>query len=134
MRSLQVITRGTVVSTGGQITWIGPAEECTSVADSAIVIDAAGKVVLPGLIDSHTHLLFAGSRAAEFEQRLQGVSYQEIAARGGGINATVQAVRRASKEELTGLARPRLQRLLQFGVTTVEGKTGYGLSLAHEIK
>jgi imidazolonepropionase len=98
------------------------------------VLDAIGKVVLPGFIDSHTHLIFAGSREDEFEQRLQGQTYQEIAGRGGGINATVQRVRAASKEELKALARPRLARLLQFGATTVEVKSGYGLTLADEIK
>src|SRR5437667_12880752 len=90
--------------------------------------------VLPGLVDSHTHLVFAGSREDEFEQRLRGLSYQEIAARGGGINATVQRVRQASKDELKALARRRLDRLLSFGVTTVEVKSGYGLNLADEIK
>src|SRR5262249_25541808 len=83
---------------------------------------------------SHTHLLFAGSREDEFEQRLQGLSYQEIAARGGGINATVAHVRRASKQELKDLARRRLRRMLEFGVTTVEVKSGYGLSLRDEPK
>jgi imidazolonepropionase len=97
-------------------------------------IDARGKVVLPGFIDSHTHLIFAGSRVEEFEQRLRGASYAEIAAQGGGILSTVQRVRQASKEELKSLARPRLRRLLQFGVTTVEVKSGYGLSTADEIK
>jgi imidazolonepropionase len=97
-------------------------------------IDAGGKVVLPGFIDSHTHLLFAGSRVDEFEQRLRGASYAEISARGGGILSTVQRVRHASKEQLKELARPRLQRMLQFGVTTVEVKSGYGLTPADEIK
>ena len=89
---------------------------------------------MPGLVDSHTHLVFAGSRADEFEQRLQGQTYQEIAAAGGGINATVRRVRQSSKEELQTLARRRLERLLRFGVTTVEVKSGYGLTLADEIK
>jgi imidazolonepropionase len=90
--------------------------------------------VLPGLIDSHTHLIFAGSREDEFALRLQGKTYQEIAAEGGGINATVRRVRQASTEDLKALARPRLQRMLQFGVTTIEVKSGYGLSLADEVK
>jgi imidazolonepropionase len=100
----------------------------------AEILDAADKVVLPGLIDSHTHLIFAGSREDEFEQRIRGESYQDIAAKGGGINATVRQVRQSTKEELKALARPRLRRILSFGVTTVEVKSGYGLSLADEIK
>src|SRR5207253_5571365 len=88
----------------------------------------------PGFVDSHTHLIFSGTREGEFEQRLQGKTYQEISAQGGGINATVQAVRRSSKEELKALARKRLNRLLRFGVTTVEVKSGYGLTLADELK
>jgi imidazolonepropionase len=98
------------------------------------MIDATGKTVLPGLVDSHTHLVWAGSREAEFEQRLQGRTYQEIAAAGGGINATVSAVRQASKEHLKLGMRRRLERLLRFGVTTVEVKSGYGLNLADEVK
>src|SRR5207249_9944818 len=117
----------------GRIDWVGPTAALPPMPD-AEVLDATGKVVLPGFVDSHTHLIFAGTREDEFEQRLQGLSYQEIAARGGGINATVQRVRAASKEELKALARRRLRRFLAFGVTTVEVKSGYGLTLADELK
>lgn len=125
---------GAIIVDGDRIRWLGPTCELLALPVDAEVIDAAGKVVLPGLIDSHTHLIFAGSREDEFEQRLQGKTYQEIAALGGGINATVRRVRQASKEELKALARPRLQRMLHFGVTTVEVKSGYGLSPADEMK
>jgi len=119
----------------GIIEWLGPAAEMPAVPhEDATWIDARGKVVLPGFVDSHTHLLFAGSRVDEFEQRLRGMSYQEITARGGGILSTVRSVRQTSKEELKNLARPRLQRLLCFGVTTIEVKSGYGLTPADEIK
>ncbi|SUB72483.1 Imidazolonepropionase [Pluralibacter gergoviae] len=97
-------------------------------------VDLGGRLVTPGLIDCHTHLVFAGSRAQEWEQRLNGVSYQQISAAGGGINATVQATRRASEETLLGLAQARLDRLMREGVTTVEIKSGYGLDLASEGK
>jgi len=104
------------------------------VQPGAEIIDASGKIVLPGLIDSHTHLVFAGTRVDEFEQRLRGMTYQEIAAQGGGIQATVQRVRQASRDELKALARRRLDAMLRLGVTTVEVKSGYGLTLADEIK
>ncbi len=129
-----IIPDGAVVIRAGQIEWVGPTSELPPVSSGAEVIDATGKTVLPGLIDSHTHLVFAGSRENEFEQRLLGRTYQEIAAQGGGINATVRLVRQASKEELKVLARGRLDRLLRFGVTTVEVKSGYGLSLEDELK
>ena len=128
------IADGALVCRDGRIDWVGPTADLPPLPPDAEVIDATGQVVLPGFVDSHTHLLFAGSREDEFEQRLQGLSYQEIAARGGGINATVRRVRAASKEELKALARPRLRRLLQLGVTTVEVKSGYGLTLADELK
>jgi imidazolonepropionase len=133
MRELTLIEDGALLIRGSQIAWVGPTADLPQ-EPAAEVIDASGKVVLPGLVDSHTHLIFAGSREGEFEQRLQGRSYQEIAAAGGGINATVRCVRRSSREELKALARPRLQRLLRFGVTTVEVKSGYGLTLADELK
>lgn len=133
LRDPALIADGAVVVRDDHIDWIGPTAQLPPLP-SADVLDATGKVVLPGLIDSHTHLIFAGSRADEFEQRLRGASYQEIAARGGGIAATVRRVRAASRDELKSLARPRLRRLLEFGVTTVEVKSGYGLSPADELK
>lgn len=134
MRDLAVIEDGAVIVRDEHIAWIGPTASLPPLPPNAETIDASGKVVLPGFVDSHTHLIFAGARADEFEQRLQGASYQETAARGGGINATVQRVRKASKEELKALARPRLERFLRFGVTTVEIKSGYGLTVADELK
>ena len=133
-RELGIIANGAVVIREDLIDWIGPTCDLPPLPAEAQVIDAAGTTVLPGFVDSHTHLIFAGTREDEFEQRLQGLTYQEIAARGGGINATVRQVRLSSKEELKRLARRRLDRLLGFGVTTVEVKSGYGLSLADEIK
>jgi imidazolonepropionase len=132
-----LLTDGSLCIRDGIIEWVGPATEMPAVAQNerdVTWIDAHGKVVLPGFIDSHTHLLFAGSRVDEFEQRLQGMTYAEISARGGGILSTVERVRRASKEELKTLARPRLWRMLQLGVTTIEVKSGYGLTPADEIK
>jgi imidazolonepropionase len=134
MRKLAIIENGSVIVRDGRIDWVGPTKDLPPIPPNAEIIDAAGKTVLPGFIDCHTHLVFAGSREDEFEQRLQGKTYQEIAAQGGGINATVQRVRQASKEELKELTRRRLNRLLRFGVTTVEIKSGYGLSLAEELK
>ena len=98
------------------------------------IVDCHGALVTPGLIDCHTHLIFAGSRAGEFEQRLKGVPYQEIAKAGGGILATVRATREATEDELYRLALPRLSGLKQDGVTTVEIKSGYGLTLEDELK
>src|SRR5207244_5192105 len=134
LRQIHLIQTGAVVISDGIIQWVGPTSDLPPIPADAEVINANGKVVLPGFIDSHTHLVFAGARQDEFEQRLQGKTYEAIAAGGGGINATVQQVRRASKEELKAATRRRLQRLLSFGATTVEIKSGYGLNLADELK
>jgi imidazolonepropionase len=134
LRDLRLITDGAAVIEGERIAWTGPTADLPPLPPDAEIIDATGQVVLPGFVDSHTHLIFAGSREDEFEQRLQGLTYQQIAERGGGINATVRRVRTASRDELKSLARPRLRQLLRHGVTTVEVKSGYGLTLADELK
>lgn len=105
-----------------------------AIPDSGKQIDCRGKLVTPGLIDCHTHLIYAGNRANEFEMRLNGVPYQTIAAKGGGILSTVTATRQASEEQLIELALPRLDGLLRSGVTSVEIKSGYGLTLEDELK
>lgn len=133
-RELAILTDAAIHIQDSRITWVGPTANLPPLPPDANVIDATGMTVLPGFVDSHTHLVFAGSREDEFEQRLAGLTYQEIAAQGGGINATVRAVRTATKAELKDLARLRLQRLLSFGVTTVEVKSGYGLSPSDEMK
>lgn len=97
-------------------------------------LDMQGRLITPGLIDCHTHLVFSGNRAGEWEQRLNGVSYQQISAQGGGINATVSATRSASDEQLLQLAQGRLERLIKEGVTLLEIKSGYGLDLQTEEK
>lgn len=137
MGELGIVERGALAARDGTIVWVGSSadlDRAVTPAPGCRVIDAEGKTVLPGLVDPHTHLLFAGSREQEFVQRIEGKTYMEIAAAGGGINATVRATRQASKEELKALARPRLRRMLELGVTTVEVKSGYGLETATEIK
>jgi imidazolonepropionase len=134
MRDIAVIADGALVARDGRIEWVGTTADLPPVPANAEILDAAGKTVLPGLVDSHTHLIFAGTREDEFAERLRGVRYEEIAERGGGINATVRRVRESSKEELKNLARRRLDRMLALGVTTVEAKSGYGLSVEDEIK
>jgi imidazolonepropionase len=130
----QIIPDGALIASAGHIDWVGPTAELPPLRPDALILDATGRAVLPGLVDSHTHLLFAGTREGEFEQRLAGATYQQISERGGGINASVRHVRQAAKEELKALARRRLARLLAFGVTTVEVKSGYGLTGPDEIK
>ncbi|EFQ65589.1 MULTISPECIES: imidazolonepropionase [Pseudomonas] len=128
-----IIEDAAMVTAGVLIEWIGPRSEVPT-ADYAQVQDLQGAWVTPGLIDCHTHTVFGGNRSGEFEQRLQGVSYAEIAAQGGGIASTVRATRAATEDELFASAETRLRSLLRDGVTTVEIKSGYGLDLANERK
>lgn len=122
-----------IVTRDGLIEWIGPRAELAPV-EAERTVDLGGAWVTPGLIDCHTHAVFGGNRSGEFEQRLQGVSYAEIAAQGGGIASTVRATRAASEDELFASARQRVQALMRDGVTTIEIKSGYGLDLANERK
>lgn len=134
---LGVIERGALAAAGGRIVWVGPEsrlEAEVAPAPDARWIDGRGQVALPGFVDSHTHLIFAGSREHEYALRARGASYQEIAAAGGAIVSTVRATRAASLEELTELARRRLAIVLAHGTTTVEVKSGYGLTTADELK
>lgn len=128
-----IIEDAAIVTLGEHIDWIGPRSEVLAQAGMQRV-DLDGAWVTPGLIDCHTHTVFGGNRSGEFEQRLQGVSYAEIAAAGGGIASTVRATRAASEAQLFASARQRLNALRRDGVTTVEIKSGYGLDLENEAK
>ena len=124
---------GALLVEAGKIAWLGAMQDQPAVSD-AEVIDCAGRLLTPGLIDCHSHLVYGGDRADEFEMRLEGASYAEISRRGGGIISTVTATRAASEAELFAQALPRLNSLLAEGVTTVEIKSGYGLDSDNEIK
>lgn len=129
----QLIPQGAIAVTGDKIVWIGPHAELPPIHAARQVVYEGG-LITPGLIDCHTHLVFGDDRSNEFEQRLNGVSYAEIAANGGGIISTVRATRQASEQQLLEQALFRLKPLLAEGVTTIEIKSGYGLNLESEIK
>ncbi|MBI3676836.1 MAG: imidazolonepropionase [Proteobacteria bacterium] len=130
---LGVVENGVVASKDGRIVYAG-AEAGAPQLDGAELVDCKGRWITPGLIDCHTHLVYASDRAREFEMRLSGASYEEIARAGGGILSTVKATRAASEQQLVEAALPRLDALIGEGVTTIEIKSGYGLSFEHEIK
>ena len=123
----RVFERGAILTRDGMIEWVGNERELPAGLRQDATIELAGRWLTPGLIDCHTHLVFAGQRAAEFARRTAGTSYADIAREGGGILGTVRATRAASEDELVEQSRPRLQSLLAEGVTTVEIKSGYGL-------
>lgn len=131
-----IVEHGAIATQGERIAWVGAAADLPGQPQdlAETVLPQNGKWLTPGLVDCHTHLVFGGHRAHEFEQRLSGVSYEEIARQGGGINSTVRATRAASEDELVNRARQRLDRLLAEGVTTVEVKSGYGLNLETELR
>jgi imidazolonepropionase len=128
----ELIAAGAILAREGRIAWIGP--EGQAPAGAAETVDLGGRLVTPGLIDCHTHLVHAGDRAAEFERRLEGATYEEIARAGGGILSTVRATRAADEASLVASALPRLDALLTEGVTTIEIKSGYGLEEAAELR
>ncbi|RJT44026.1 imidazolonepropionase [Rahnella woolbedingensis] len=128
-----LIEDGAIAVTGSKIVWTGSAADCPDFPGAA-VHEFEGGIITPGFVDCHTHLVFGGDRSEEFEQRLNGVSYADIAAAGGGILSTVNATREATEDELLAQALFRLQPLLAEGVTCVEIKSGYGLSIESELK
>jgi imidazolonepropionase len=130
---LGVIDDGVLAEVGGRIAWVGPRAEAPAFG-TARTRHCGGRWITPGLIDCHTHLVFAGDRSDEFERRLAGESYADIARSGGGIRSTVRATRAASHAVLADLASERIRTLVEDGVTTVEVKSGYGLDLATELR
>jgi imidazolonepropionase len=131
---LGLISDAALAVRAGRVVAAGPHGEITARYAAAQTLDAAGRCVVPGFVDPHTHLPWYGERAAEFELRLQGASYMEIMAAGGGIMSTVRQTRAAGLADLVAANLPRLQRMLAYGTTSVEGKTGYGLDTATELK
>ena len=135
MRDLGIILDGAMLVADGRIVKTGPRAAIERLIDSSYtVVDAGGRVAMPGFVDAHTHPVFAGNRADEFEQRASGATYAEIAARGGGIRATVRRTREASENDLLEAAQRYIRWFLRNGTTTIEAKSGYGLTLEAELK
>ena len=138
MRELSIIADGAMLIAAERITQVGSRDEIERLIDmggaDCEVVDAGGRVVMPGFIDAHSHPVFAGTRAGEFEERASGATYQEIAARGGGIQATVRATREATLDELVAAGKRYAEWFLRTGTTTVEAKSGYGLTTEDELK
>jgi imidazolonepropionase len=137
LENLGIIEDGAVAISGDRIVAVGKTKDVldqVKVDKKTKVIDASDKIVTPGFVDCHTHPVFANTREDEFEMRIKGKTYQEIAQSGGGIKSSVRSLRAKTKEELIKLALPRLDRMLSYGTTTIEAKSGYGLSLEDEIK
>jgi imidazolonepropionase len=135
LHELGLMENAALVAEDGRVVAVGPyAKVRASISADAVVIDAGGCAVTPGFVDAHTHLIFAGNRAAEFEQRISGATYQQIAALGGGILRTVELTRAASEGELLAVGRKHRDWMLRSGTTTIEAKSGYGLDHATELK
>lgn len=135
MRDLAIIEDGAMLVQGGRIEMVGARSEVEPRIDANCeVVDAGGRVVMPGFVDAHTHPVFAGTRVGEYEQRASGATYQEIAGAGGGIRSTVRRTRQASEDELIQQAKRYSRWFLRTGTTTIEAKSGYGLSVEDELK
>lgn len=133
LRELSIVRDGAMLICDGRIERVGPRRKIEIDADAEIV-DAGGRLVMPGFVDAHTHPVFAGNRADEFEKRTEGATYQEIAAAGGGIRSTVRKTRAATEADLLSAATRYMHWFLRNGTTTIEAKSGYGLSLDDELK
>jgi imidazolonepropionase len=133
MRELAVLEKAVIVVRDGRFAYVGPEHDLPELAIDED-IDARGATAIPGFVDTHTHIPFAGLRESEFNRRLRGETYEQIAASGGGIASTVRATRAASEEQLTANVLERAARMAQYGTTTAEAKSGYGLDLANELK
>ena len=134
MKDLGIIKGGSIAVNEGKIVAVGKTQEVKRKFEGKETIDASGKVVMPGFVDPHTHLVFAGSREDEFEMRIEGATYMEILETGGGILKTVRETRKASKDELIEYCRKTVDVMLEHGTTTVEAKSGYGLTVEDEVK
>jgi imidazolonepropionase len=135
LRELSIINAGALLVDGARIVHVGSRDEIEQlIGDDCLVVDAGGRIVLPGFVDAHTHPVFASTRAGEFEERALGVTYQEIAARGGGIQASVRSTRAATVDELVNAGKRYADWFVRSGTTTVEAKSGYGLTLEDELK
>jgi len=135
LKELAIIRDGAMLVRGEKIERVGPSDEIKSyITKEHRIVDAGGRVVLPGFVDAHTHPVFGATRVAEYELRSQGATYEQIAASGGGIRSTVRTTRAASEDELIDAAKHRTQWFLRNGTTTIEAKSGYGLSLESELK
>lgn len=134
MNELAIIEKGSVVVKNGRIVAVGTKESIAAEYNANRIIDARGKVVMPGFVDPHTHPVFFGTREKEFEMRILGKSYVEISQEGGGIRSSIAGVRQTSEEELYQLSLNRIRRIISCGTTTLEAKSGYGLSTASELK
>jgi imidazolonepropionase len=133
LQDVGLIPNGAIAIAAGEIVAVGPTADLQSAYLARETIDAGGQVVCPGLVDPHTHVVYAGERVAEFELRVRGASYMEIMAAGGGILSTMKATRAASVTQLSAESRPRLAAMLALGTTTIEVKTGYGLNTESEL-
>jgi imidazolonepropionase len=135
LRELQIVNDGAMLVQNGRIAAVGTRTEIEPLVTAGTeTVDAGGRVVMPGFVDAHTHLVFAGNRADEFEMRCAGMTYQQIAERGGGIRSTVRRTRQATEDVLIHVGQKHARRFLEGGTTTVEAKSGYGLTVEDELK